>query len=83
NPNRPRIYRFVRQPAAASEGAPSERRIEGYVVLSLVLGKIPSRVHVGEWVCETADAMQSALSLLYGMRSIFQTLTWTSGPVDY
>jgi predicted acetyltransferase len=66
----PRAYGFFR------EGA-----LEGYVLLKPSLGA-PSRLHVADLVCETGDALQTALTLIHGHRSIFPTFDWLTGAAD-
>lgn len=70
----PRLYRFVRK---------EENAIEGYASFIQHGDHHPLRLHVAELVCASADAMQSALSLLHAHRSMFEMLSWLSGPVDW
>jgi predicted acetyltransferase len=58
--------------------------LEGYVLLK-PRSETPPRLHVADLVCATGDALQSALTLIHGHRSVFPTfdsLTGASDPIS-
>jgi predicted acetyltransferase len=66
----PRAYGFFRGDA-----------LEGYVLLKPSFGP-PARLHIADLVAASGDALQSALALVYGHRSIFATFDWLTGASD-
>ncbi|PSN20661.1 GNAT family N-acetyltransferase [filamentous cyanobacterium CCP5] len=56
--------------------------LSGYVVYTQSRSSRGESLKIRDWVVLSAPAAQSLLGFLYGHRSMIDTVTWWSGPVD-